>query len=103
MDRFGNNYFDKFSMKGPDLDKENALGKRNYFKDSKPEANGKLESFLKNAKPIDTSEVGEETLEEEMYLQYIRKQRKKIKINESVVIGLKRVKENEYEVKDDIN
>ena len=103
MDRFGHNYFDKFSMKGPDLNKENLLGKRNYFKDSMPEANGKLQAFLKETKPIDTSEIGEETLEEEMYLQYIRKQRKKKRLNGPVIIGLKKIKDDEYKVMGNAN
>jgi hypothetical protein len=96
MDLFGTNYFNNFTLQGPDLSKENLLGKRTYFKENKPQANAKLEAFLKKTRPEAGIEVEEGNLEEEMYRQYLRNQRKVVKSEQPVVIGLKKVKEDNY-------
>lgn len=102
MDRFGRDYFDKFVLQGPQLS-EASLGKRSYFKDSDPAANAKLVDFLKQKKSAPSGEISSQNLEEEMYQQYLKKLRKKRGLGQRVVIGLKRVAQDKFEVAEMVN
>jgi hypothetical protein len=107
MDRFGKDYFEKFSLQGPNLVQDSLLVKRSYFKDSNPSANTRLEDFLKKGKPIETGEINSYNLEEEMYQQYLKKVRRKpLKVepeDKSVLISLKKISTDKFEVTKMVN
>lgn len=96
MDRFGQDYFDHFTLQGPDLKKEASLGRKHYLKESRPGANAKLEDFLKATQQVRLTEVDGDNLEEEMYRQYLRKHRKQVQAGPSIVLSLKKVKEDAF-------
>jgi hypothetical protein len=107
MDRFGKDYFEKFTLQGPNLIQDSMLVKRSYFKDSNPTLNTKLEDFLKKGKPHESAEISKYNLEEEMYNQYLKKVRRKPapqeNMDEPVLINLKKVSQNKFQVTEMVN
>ena len=104
MERFGKDYFDKFTLQGPNLIQDAMTVKRSYFKESNPEKNTKLEDFLKRGKTQESAEVSKYNLEEEMYQQYLKKVRRKPKTYDQLVkpvcINLKKVSDTKFKLTD---